>query len=109
MGKSPSSFSLQPSRRVSPVLRIPDLPFRVPQKSFTAPDCKDFSKKHTLFLLFHKNTISLPCELSAQKGDKGFDSLRRKHINIFTDSSLNLFSICLNPLNLSAWRLWRLQ
>ena len=40
MGKSPSSFSLQPSRRVSPVLRIPDLPFRALQKSFTAPDCK---------------------------------------------------------------------
>lgn len=63
MGKSPSSFSLQPSRRVSPVLRIPDLPFRVLQKSFTAPDCKDFSKKYTLFLRFQKNAISLPRQI----------------------------------------------
>ena len=63
MGKSPSSFSLQPSRRVSPVLRIPDLPFRSPQKPFTAPDCKDFSKKYTLFLRFQKNAISLPRQI----------------------------------------------
>lgn len=63
MGKSPSSFSLQPSRRVSPVLRIPDLPFRAPQKPFTAPDDKDFSKKYTLFLRFQKNAISLPRQI----------------------------------------------
>ena len=54
MGKSPSSFSLQPSRRVSPVLRIPDLPFRAPQKSFTAPDCKDFSKKYRKLSLYRR-------------------------------------------------------
>lgn len=83
MGKSPSSFSLQPSRRVSPVLRIPDLPFRALQKSFTAPTAKTFQKNTHFFCAFRKTLYLCQGKLSAQKGDKGSDFHRRQAHQFF--------------------------